>query len=144
MDADLSHDVKYLPDFVHALDEEADVVIGARNIPGGGVLGWGLGRHLISKGGSLAIDTVHSNGYSFQIEMSQRRRADRARWASPFGLFMRRTGGARYVGLPLGRRHRVDRRWRIDSGSGGRIARRWLHRDCSVGGGLCDRRFGRR
>jgi dolichol-phosphate mannosyltransferase len=100
MDADLSHDVKYLPDFIAALDDGADVVIGSRNIPGGGVEGWGLGRHVISKGGSLYsrtilgldvkdltsgykafsrraveaidIDTVHSNGYSFQIEMTYR------------------------------------------------------------------------
>ena len=100
MDADLSHDVKYLPAFVRALDDGADVVIGSRNIPGGGVEGWGLGRHVISKGGSLYsrtilgldvkdltsgykaftrraleaidIDTIHSNGYSFQIEMTYR------------------------------------------------------------------------
>lgn len=100
MDADLSHDVRYLPDFVRALDEGADVVIGSRNIPGGNVEGWGVGRHLISKGGSLysrtilglgirdltsgykaftrraldAIDigSVRSNGYSFQIEMTYR------------------------------------------------------------------------
>jgi dolichol-phosphate mannosyltransferase len=100
MDADLSHDVRYLPDFVRALDEGADVVIGSRNIPGGDVEGWGFGRHFISKGGSLysrtilglgirdltsgykaftrraleAIDigSVHSNGYSFQIEMTYR------------------------------------------------------------------------
>ena len=100
MDADLSHDVRYLPDFVRALDDGYDVVIGSRNIPGGGVEGWGLGRHFISKGGSIysrtilglpvkdltsgykafsrraleAIDLadVHSNGYSFQIEMTYR------------------------------------------------------------------------
>ncbi|HVH46117.1 MAG TPA: polyprenol monophosphomannose synthase [Labilithrix sp.] len=100
MDADLSHDVRYLPAFIAALDEGADVVIGSRNIPGGGVEGWGLGRHFISKGGSLYsrtilglgvrdltsgykaftrraleaidIDSVHSNGYSFQIETTYR------------------------------------------------------------------------
>ena len=100
MDADLSHDVRYLPDFIAALDDGADVVIGSRNIPGGGVEGWGLGRHFISKGGSLYsrtilglpvkdltsgykaftrraleaidIESVHSNGYSFQIEMTYR------------------------------------------------------------------------
>lgn len=100
MDADLSHDPKYLPDFIHALDGGADVVIGSRNVPGGGVEGWGLGRHVLSKGGSLysrailglgvhdltsgfkafsrraleAIDLEHvrSNGYSFQIEMTYR------------------------------------------------------------------------
>ncbi len=100
MDADLSHDAKYLPDFVRALDDGADAVIGSRNIPGGGVEGWGLGRHVISKGGSIysrtilglgihdltsgykaftrrALETidlpsVQSNGYSFQIEMTYR------------------------------------------------------------------------
>ena len=100
MDADLSHDEKYLPDFFRALENGADVVIGSRNVPGGGVEGWGLGRHFISKGGSFysrtilgvrvrdltsgykaytrraleAIDLEHlrSNGYSFQIETTYR------------------------------------------------------------------------
>ena len=100
MDADLSHDVRYLPDFVRALDEGYDVVIGSRNIPGGNVEGWGPARHFISKGGSLysrailglgirdltsgykaytrraleaiALNEIDSNGYSFQIEMTYR------------------------------------------------------------------------
>jgi dolichol-phosphate mannosyltransferase len=100
MDADLSHDPKYLPAFFRALESGADIVIGSRNVAGGGVEGWGLGRHVLSKGGSLysrvilGIDVrdltsgykafsrralevidlgaVHSNGYSFQIEMTYR------------------------------------------------------------------------
>jgi dolichol-phosphate mannosyltransferase len=100
MDADFSHDPKYLKAFVNALDEGADVVVGSRNIPGGSVEGWGPGRHVISKGGSLYSRTIlgleirdltggfnaftrralekielgkiHSNGYSFQIEMKFR------------------------------------------------------------------------
>jgi dolichol-phosphate mannosyltransferase len=100
MDADFSHDPKYLRAFVNALDEGADVVVGSRNIPGGSVEGWGPGRHAISKGGSLYSRTIlglgirdltggfnaftrralekielgkiHSNGYSFQIEMKFR------------------------------------------------------------------------
>ncbi len=100
MDTDLSHDPNYLPDFFQAFSRGADVVIGSRNVPGGGVEGWGLGRHVLSKGGSLyarsilgvgvrdltsgykgysrraleAIDlpTIHSNGYSFQIETTYR------------------------------------------------------------------------
>lgn len=100
MDADHSHDPRYLPAFVAALDEGFDVVIGSRNIPGGGVEGWGLGRHVMSKGGTLyarlvlalevydltsgykafsrraleAIDlkSVRSNGYAFQIELTFR------------------------------------------------------------------------
>lgn len=100
MDADLSHDVRHLPAFEEALSAGYDVVIGSRNIPGGGVQGWGPLRHFVSKGGSLyarlvlglpvrdltsgykafsrraleAIDLerVRSNGYSFQIEMTYR------------------------------------------------------------------------
>ena len=100
MDADLSHDPQYLPQFASALERGADIVIGSRNVPGGGVEGWGLGRHVMSKGGSLysrsilglrvrdltsgykafrrraltSIDlsSVHSEGYSFQIEMTYR------------------------------------------------------------------------
>jgi dolichol-phosphate mannosyltransferase len=100
MDTDLSHDPRYLPAFFRAFDNGADVVAGSRNIAGGGVEGWGVGRHLLSKGGSLysrfvlgvdvrdlttgykaftrraleAIDlsSVRSSGYSFQIEMTYR------------------------------------------------------------------------
>ncbi len=100
MDADLSHDARHLPAFFAALDEGADVVSGSRNIPGGRVEGWGVGRQLISKGGSLysrailrvpvrdlttgykafrrevlesiELERVGSNGYSFQIELTYR------------------------------------------------------------------------
>ena len=100
MDTDLSHDPRYLPDFLDALADGADLVIGSRNVPGGGVEGWGLGRHVLSKGGSLysrtwlglpvqdltsgykafrravleklALESVSSNGYSFQIELTYR------------------------------------------------------------------------
>lgn len=99
MDADFSHDPKYLPTML-ALAHEADVVIGSRNIEGGGTVNWGVGRQLISQGGSLyartilglpvrdmtagfkcwrraaleAIDleSVGTTGYAFQIEMSHR------------------------------------------------------------------------
>jgi len=53
MDADLSHDPRHLPEFFRELDAGADVVVGSRNIRGGNVLGWGVGRHALSKGGSL-------------------------------------------------------------------------------------------
>jgi dolichol-phosphate mannosyltransferase len=124
MDADHSHDPKYLADFVRALDSGADVVIGSRNIPGGGVEGWGLGRHVMSKGGSLysrailglgvrdltsgykgfrraaleAIDLprVRSEGYSFQIEMTFRavRRGFRVREV-PIIFVDRRAGASK-------------------------------------------------
>lgn len=100
MDADLSHDPRYVPEMRRALESGADVVLGSRNMPGGGVEGWGVGRHALSKGGSLyarsilgvgirdlttgykaytrraleAIDAdqVRSNGYAFQIETTFR------------------------------------------------------------------------
>lgn len=100
MDADLSHDARYLPEFLRCIDAGADVVVGSRNIPGGSVEGWGFGRHLLSKGGSLYSRTVlglavrdltsgfkafhrrvleamplhrvRSDGYSFQIELTFR------------------------------------------------------------------------
>ena len=100
MDADLSHDPKYLPSFLEALEGGADLVIGSRNIPGGDVEGWGPFRHFLSKGGSLYsrtilglgirdltsgykafrrnvlesinLNEVHSEGYSFQIELTYR------------------------------------------------------------------------
>jgi dolichol-phosphate mannosyltransferase len=100
MDADLSHDPKYLPSFLDALEGGADLVIGSRHIPGGDVEGWGPFRHFLSKGGSLYsrtilglevrdltsgykafrrtvlesfnLDEVQSEGYSFQIELTYR------------------------------------------------------------------------
>ncbi|MEJ7734152.1 MAG: polyprenol monophosphomannose synthase [Polyangiaceae bacterium] len=100
MDADLSHDPRHIPELLRALDEGADVALGSRNVAGGGVEGWGMGRHFLSKGGSTyartilgvptrdlttgfkaytrraleAIDvaSLRSNGYSFQIETTYR------------------------------------------------------------------------
>ncbi len=100
MDADMSHDPKYLADFVRAFDDGYEVIVGSRNVPGGSVEGWGPGRHIMSKGGSIysrtvlglpvkdlttgykgftkrALETidmnrVKANGYSFQIEMTFR------------------------------------------------------------------------
>jgi dolichol-phosphate mannosyltransferase len=100
MDADRSHDPSHLPAFQAAFAAGADVVVGSRNVPGGAIRGWGLGRRLLSRGGSLysravldrpvhdlttgykaytrqaleRIDlaTLRSNGYSFQIETTYR------------------------------------------------------------------------
>jgi dolichol-phosphate mannosyltransferase len=100
MDADHSHDPGYLPRFFAELDAGADVVVGSRNVAGGGVRGWGLGRKILSRGGSLYarailglgvhdlttgykafrrqvleridLDRVQSNGYAFQVEMTYR------------------------------------------------------------------------
>jgi dolichol-phosphate mannosyltransferase len=99
MDADFSHDPRYLPQLIAAADT-ADLVLGSRYVPGGGVRDWGLLRRLISRGGGLyarlilgvgirdltggfkcirrevleAIDlpSVRAEGYGFQIEVTYR------------------------------------------------------------------------
>ena len=105
MDADFSHDPADLPGLVASIrDGAADLVIGSRYARGGAVVDWGLGRRIVSRGGSLfarivlglgqsdltggfkawrastlaevPLDGVHAGGYVFQIEMTFR--ADRA------------------------------------------------------------------
>jgi len=105
MDADFSHDPAALPGLVAPLaDRTADLVIGSRYTAGGSVVDWGIGRRVVSRGGSLfarvvlglgqhdltggfkawrattlaavPFDGVHAGGYVFQIEMTFR--ADRA------------------------------------------------------------------
>jgi len=100
MDADLSHDPKYLPDMIRTIETEADVVVGSRYIYGVSVAHWPLKRLLLSKLAnvyasfftgvrvkdltagfvgykntvlaSIDVDTVRSSGYAFQIELKYR------------------------------------------------------------------------
>lgn len=100
MDADGSHDPKYLATMLALAKGGADAVVGSRYVPGGGTVNWGLGRKLISRGGgfyartvlgidvqdptagficwtrraltTIDLDAITSNGYSFQIEMKYR------------------------------------------------------------------------
>lgn len=121
MDADGSHDPRYLPEMLALAEDGADVVVGSRYVPGGGTQNWGLGRKLLSRGGSLyartvlgvelrdvtagficwrraaleAIDlsTITSNGYSFQIEMKYRALTKRLRVVeTPIVFVDRRVG----------------------------------------------------
>jgi dolichol-phosphate mannosyltransferase len=57
MDADFSHDPRYLPALL-AATEEADLVIGSRYVPGGQTPDWGLSRRLISGFGNVFARTV--------------------------------------------------------------------------------------
>ena len=96
MDADFSHRPQDLVKLLNEI-ESHDVVIGSRYVPGGQTVNWGVLRKLISRGGSLysrlilgypvrdwtggfnawrtavlqkiVLDTIQSNGYSFQIEL---------------------------------------------------------------------------
>ena len=58
MDADFSHDPADLPRLLAPLMAEADLVLGARYVPGGGTVGWPLYRRIISRGGTLFARTV--------------------------------------------------------------------------------------
>jgi dolichol-phosphate mannosyltransferase len=99
MDSDFSHDPSYLPRLLRAA-AEADLVIGSRYVPGGGVTEWGRLRRAISRGGSayargilglevrdltggfkcyrrevldaIDLDTISSRGYAFQVETTFR------------------------------------------------------------------------
>jgi dolichol-phosphate mannosyltransferase len=99
MDADFSHDPADLPRLIAAA-AEADLVLGSRYIAGGRVTDWGLVRRLVSRGGSwyarvvlgvevrdltggfkcfrrsvleaLDLESVHADGYGFQIELTYR------------------------------------------------------------------------
>jgi len=100
MDADFSHDPRYLPRFLEEMDAGADVVLGSRYVQGGGTVNWGVSRQIMSRGGSLYarsvlglkvrdltggfkcfrrevlesldLQNVKSTGYSFQIELTYR------------------------------------------------------------------------
>lgn len=49
MDADFSHHPRYLPALRQCMDY-ADVGIGSRYVPGGGIIGWSPKRHFMSQG----------------------------------------------------------------------------------------------
>ena len=97
MDADFSHQPRYLPDLLRAAQDH-DMVIGSRYVPGGGTEDWGVMRKLMSRGGSLYartilgvsirdltggfkcfrrealeaidLDGIRSKGFGFQVEMN--------------------------------------------------------------------------
>jgi dolichol-phosphate mannosyltransferase len=100
MDCDFSHDPADVPRLVAAAENGADVVIGSRYVPGGGTRNWGIGRRIVSAGGSLYartllglrirdmtggfrcfrrtvletvdLDAIETKGYAFQIELTYR------------------------------------------------------------------------
>ena len=100
MDSDFSHDPADLARLLAAMRTGADLALGSRYVPGGGVSDWGLLRRFISEGGStyarwvlglrvrdltggfkcfrrevleaIHFDGVRSRGYAFQVELTYR------------------------------------------------------------------------
>lgn len=99
MDADFSHDPKYLPE-AFAASEHADVVIGSKYVPGGGTVGWELWRRWLSQFANLycrvitgmpvndctsgfvlmrasfmrkaCLENVNAKGHAFMMELKHR------------------------------------------------------------------------
>jgi dolichol-phosphate mannosyltransferase len=99
MDCDFSHDPEDVPRLMEAAGA-ADLVLGSRYVPGGGVENWALRRRIQSRGGcayarmilgipvrdltggfkcfrrevleGIDLDAIHADGYGFQIEMTYR------------------------------------------------------------------------
>jgi dolichol-phosphate mannosyltransferase len=100
MDSDFSHDPTDLARLLDAIARGADLALGSRYVQGGGVSEWGLLRRFISEGGStyarvvldlkvrdvtggfkcfrrevlevIHFDSVRSQGYAFQVELTYR------------------------------------------------------------------------
>ena len=100
MDADFSHNPRYIPDMVEKIGQGYDLVIGSRYVPGGGTSGCTFDRKLLSWGAnafaravlglrahdttagfrcyrrevldSVQLDEIKASGYSFLIEMLHR------------------------------------------------------------------------
>jgi len=99
MDADFSHDPRYLEALLEA-SRDADLALGSRYVPGGGIRDWGILRRAVSRGGGwyarailgvnvrdltggfkcirrqvlegIDLATVKADGYVFQIEVTYR------------------------------------------------------------------------
>ena len=58
MDSDFSHPPERLPALLQAVDEGAHLAIGSRYVPGGGIIGWGIGRRVLSGTANFAARRI--------------------------------------------------------------------------------------
>lgn len=121
MDADLSHDPKYLADFLREVRDGADLVVASRYIPGGGTPDWTIDRKILSQGGNIYtrallgsrltdwtggfnlfsrellqrvhFEAVDVTGYGFQIALKHRALASARRVREVPIVFLDRTEG---------------------------------------------------
>jgi dolichol-phosphate mannosyltransferase len=122
LDADGSHDPAALPGMLALARGSADLVLGSRYVPGGGIVGWHPARRAVSRAGCLyaravlrvpvrdltggmkvwraaalravGATTVRSQGYAFQVELTYRALQHGLRVAEIPIVFRERTGGA--------------------------------------------------
>lgn len=128
MDADFSHNPKYLNEIISNL-KTYDVVIASRNIKGGNTKGWSLFRNLISKWGSnyarlilncpindltggfngwrreilnkINLDKIISKGYLFQVEMKYKAYKSKAKIIEIPIIFEQRKHGKSKMSLAI-------------------------------------------
>lgn len=128
MDADFSHNPKYLNEIISNL-KTYDVVIASRNIKGGNTKGWSLFRNLISKWGSnyarlilncpindltggfngwkretlkkINLDKIISKGYLFQVEMKYKAYKSKAKIIEIPIIFEQRKHGKSKMSLSI-------------------------------------------
>ena len=128
MDADFSHNPKYLNEIISNL-KTYDVVIASRNIKGGNTKGWSLFRNLISKWGSnyarlilncpikdltggfngwkretlkkINLDKIISKGYLFQVEMKYKAYKAKAKIIEIPKIFEQRKHGKSKMSLAI-------------------------------------------
>jgi dolichol-phosphate mannosyltransferase len=100
MDADMSHNPRYIPGLLHAARAGADFVNASRYLPGGGTPDWGWDRRFLSRGGNgysrlvlgrqvsdytggfayysadllrrISVETIDAKGYGFQLVLKHR------------------------------------------------------------------------
>ena len=146
MDADFSHDPEHLPQLLEAA-RGADLVLGSRYAPGGGVADWGALRRLISRGGSayarlmlglrvrdltggfkvfhrrvleaIDLDSIRSRGYAFQVETTYRALKRGFRVVEVPIVFSERTEGS----SKMSRTIFAEAVWRVPVM---RLRRRWM------------------
>ena len=121
MDADLSHDPKYIRDFLEAIRTH-DLAIGSRYLRGVSVVNWPIRRLILSKSATLYVraitglpvtdatsgfkcirrsvlealdlDRIQSNGYAFQIEVNYKAYRKGFRIGETPIIFVERNAGA--------------------------------------------------
>lgn len=136
MDADGSHQPEQLPVLLDALPE-ADLVLGSRWVPGGGVENWPRSREILSRGGNfytraalgiplrdatggyrafraetlrrLDLQEVVSQGYCFQVDLAWRALQRGMRVVEVPILFVERTAGS----SKMSQRIVVEALWRV-------------------------------